>query len=115
LPGSFRNAVLASVLATFACGAAAQQDLIGGESHAKNPTPDPRSRRPDAPDDRMYQYGREIYAVKLGCDTCPLGTTPLDEKVAKRFLYEDTSLWDNLTGKEQDAVSIYLKQLYNLR
>ena len=112
---SFRTAILASVLSITAGGAAAQVDVLGGAQHAKDPTPDPRSRRPDAPDDRQYQYGREVYAVKLGCETCPLGTTPLDEKIAKRFLYEDMSLWDTLTPKEGDAVAVYLKQLYNLR
>ena len=113
MPGSFRNALWASVLASIACGAAAQ-DLIG-DPRARNPTPDPRGRRPEAMDDRQYQYGREVYAVKLGCETCPLGTTPLDEKIAKRFLYEDMSLWDTLTPKEADAVAVYLKQLYGLR
>ncbi|HKY92488.1 MAG TPA: hypothetical protein VJM11_15675 [Nevskiaceae bacterium] len=113
MAGTIRNALLAGVLASIAGGAAAQ-NLIG-EPRAQNPTPDPRSRRSDVPDDRQYQYGKEVYAVKLGCETCPLGTAPLDEKIAKRFLYEDMSLWDTLSPKEADAVVVYLKQLYNLR
>lgn len=81
---------------------------------AKSPDRDPRDVRPNAPDDRQYQYGREIYAVKLGCDTCPLGGKPLDEATARRFLSDDT-LWEGLTDKEEDAVSVYLRQLYAIR
>ena len=113
MSGSFRNAVLASVLASVAWSAGAQE--LYPNPRAKNPDPDPRGRRSDVPDDRQYQYGKEIYAVKLGCEACPLGSSPLDEKVAKRFLYEDMALWDTLTPREADAVSVYLKQLYNLR
>lgn len=110
---SFRNVLVASVLASVAFGAAAQ-DVNLYPQRAKSPDTDPRSRRPDAPDDRQYQYGKEVYAVKLACETCPLGATPLDEQVAKKFL-ADPSLWETLSAKEGDAVEVYLKQLYNLR
>lgn len=75
---------------------------------------DPRGRRPDAPDYRQYEYGKEVYAVKLGCRSCPLGEKPLDESTARRFLSDD-SLWAGLDIKEEAAVKTYLRQLYTLQ
>ena len=82
------------------------------QSRAPSPDRDPRTKGP-APDYRQYEYGKEIYAVKLGCTTCPLGEKPLDEAIAKRFFVDDT-LWDGLNDKEYDAVSVYLKQRFAL-
>ena len=110
LPSSFRRAVAFAVLAC-ASFAVPAQSLI----NPRTPPPDrdPRSKGDVLPDYRQYEYGKEIYAVKLGCSTCPLGTTPLDETVAKRF-FSDETLWDTLNDKEYDAVSVYLKQRFNL-
>ena len=74
---------------------------------------DPRGRRPDAPDYRQYEYGKELYAVKLACSSCPLADKPLDETVAKRFFVDET-LWEPLNDKEYDAVSTYLRQRFGL-
>ena len=51
--------------------------------------------------------------MNLGCSTCPLGTVQLDEETARRFFVDET-LWDNLDDKEYDAVSVYLRQRFNL-
>ena len=110
LPSSFRLAVVSAVLAC-ASFAAAAQSLVNPRT--PSPDRDPRSRGEALPDYRQYEYGKEIYAVKLGCSTCPLGTSPLDETVAKRF-FADEALWDLLNEKEYDAVSVYLKQRFNL-
>lgn len=74
---------------------------------------DPRLRRNDPPDYRQYDYGREIYAVKLGCVECPLGEQTLDERVAKRFL-ADESLRFSLSQDEEEAVTVFLKQRFGL-
>lgn len=110
LPSSFVRSVVLAVLACAAFTSAAQS-LI----NPRTPPPDrdPRSRPKEVPDYRQYEYGKEVYAVKLGCSTCPLGTTPLDEGTARRF-FEDEALWDNLDDKEYEAVSIYLRQRFNL-
>jgi hypothetical protein len=110
LPSSFIRTVAIAVLSC-ASFAAAAQSLINPRTPP--PDKDPRERGNVLPDYRQYEYGKEIYAVKLGCSTCPLGATPLDETVAKRF-FSDESLWDGLNAKEYDAVSIYLKQRFNL-
>ena len=84
LPVTYRSAFLAAVLTAAAFNAVAQG--LATPRNAKSPDPDPRSHRPDAPDYSQYEYGKEIYAVKLGCETCPLGEKPLDESTARRFL-----------------------------
>lgn len=111
---SCRHFFIATVLMSAAFHAAAQGQgpLLGGGS-APRPDGDPRSRRPSAPDYRQYEYGKEIFAVKLGCTTCPLGDQPLDETIARRFLV-DESLWEALSSKEQEAVSTYLRQRFTL-
>ena len=110
LPSSFRRPVALTVLAC-ASFAVAAQSLI----NPRTPPPerDPRSRGNELPDYRQYEYGKEIFAVKLGCSTCPLGAQPLDEDTARRFFVDET-LWDLLNDKEYDAVSVYLKQRFNL-
>lgn len=110
LPSSFRRVVAFAVLAC-ASFAVPAQSLINPRT--PSPDKDPRSQGHDLPDYRQYEYGKEIYAVKLGCSTCPLGATPLDEVTAKRF-FTDETLWDGLNEKEYDAVSVYLKQRFNL-
>lgn len=111
LPTSFRRTVAVTVLACASFTVAAQGSLV----NPRTPPPegDPRSRGNELPDYRKYEYGKEIYAVKLGCSTCPLGLTPLDETIARRFFVDDT-LWDVLNDKEYEAVSVYLKQRFNL-
>lgn len=75
---------------------------------------DPRSRGPVTPDYRQYEYGKEIYAVKLGCSTCPLADQPLDEKIARQVLTDD-ALRGSLSSKEDEAVTVYLRQLYGIQ
>jgi hypothetical protein len=109
-PSSFIRTVAVAVLACTSFAAAAQS-LI----NPRTPPPDrdPRTRGHELPDYRQYEYGKEIYAVKLGCSTCPLGASPLDEATAKRF-FTDETLWDGLDDKEYEAVSVFLKQRFNL-
>jgi hypothetical protein len=110
LPSSFLRAAALGVLVCSSFAALAQS-LI----NPRTPPPDrdPRSRGNELPDYRQYEYGKEIYAVKLGCSTCPLGDIPLDEGTARRFFVDET-LWDVLDDKEYEAVSVYLKQRFNL-
>lgn len=112
MPMNARPALVALVLmsATFAVAA---QSLIRQPSAPPPGGGDPRSRVNPAPDYRQYEYGKEIYAVKLGCRRCPLGDQPLDETVAKRVM-EDESLRATLDGKEEDAVFVYLRQRFSL-
>lgn len=111
---SFRHFVIAILLLATAFNAAGQGSLIPRPSTQSPDGPDPRSRRPTAPDNSEYQYGSEVYAVMLGCSTCPLGDRPLDEATARQFLV-DESLWDRLRPAELDAVKVYLRQRYALR
>lgn len=102
--------IVATVLASLSSVAAAQS--IMPQPRSQSPDRDPRTRGP-APDYRQYEYGKEIYAVKLGCTTCPLGEKALDETIARRFFVDDT-LWEELNEKEYDAVSVYLRQRFAL-
>lgn len=109
-----RRLALFTMLGAIAFGASAQiGSLIPQNPTAKSPDRDPRAQRAQTPDYRQYEYGKEIYAVKLGCPTCPLGDKPLDESVAKRFLADD-ELRLKLEAKEEEAVSVYLKQRFGL-
>lgn len=74
---------------------------------------DQRGRGSPTPDYRQYEYGKEIYAVKLGCSSCPLGDKVLDDVIARRFL-ADQSLWNDLNEKEHEAVMVFLKQRFAL-
>lgn len=115
LQSTFR-VLAAGLLAIAAISAHAQIPNIfpGGSGAARSPDGgDPRGRRPDAPDYRQYEYGREIYAVKLGCSTCPLGDRELNEETAREYLTNST-LWDGLEEKEHEAVAVYLRQLFTL-
>lgn len=107
---SSRKALVAAILMSVSLAAAAQS--IMPQPRAPSPDRDPRAKR-DVPDYRQYEYGKEIYAVKLGCTTCPLGEKPLDETIARRF-FEDETLWDVLDKKEYDAVGIYLRQRFGI-
>ena len=107
---SSRKALVVAVLTSLSFVAAAQS--IMPQPRSKSPDHDPREKGPE-PDYRQYEYGKEIYAVKLGCSSCPLGAKPLDEAVAKNFFVDET-LWDGLTDKEYDAVSVYLRQRFGL-
>lgn len=110
---SFRHFFVATILMSAAFNAVAQGSVIPQSSARPPDGGDPRSRRPSAPDYRQYEYGKEIFAVKLGCSTCPLGDKPLDEATARRFL-SDESLWEILSSKEQEAVTTYLRQRFTL-
>lgn len=113
LRGARTLALAVSILASFA--AAGQMGSIMPRSSAAPPDRDARDRRPAVPDYRQYEYGKEIFAVKLGCATCPLGDKPLDEAVAKRFLAdEELRLSVGLEQKEEEAVSLYLRQRFGL-
>lgn len=109
---NLRPALLSLILmsAAFAAGA---QSLIRQPSTPPPGGGDPRSRVNPAPDYRQYEYGKEIYAVKLGCRRCPLGDQPLDETVAKRVVADET-LRATLDGKEEEAVLVYLRQRFSL-
>ncbi len=109
-----RRYLLAVALATTALNLHAQGSIIP-QTEAQSRRPDggdPRGR-PATPDYRQYEYGKEIYAVKLGCKTCPLGDVALDESTARRFL-SDESLWTSLNDKEYEAVSVFLRQRFTL-
>lgn len=106
-------ALATAAMLSAAFGVSAQTSLFP-KSNARPPDGgDPRSRRPAAPDYQQYEYGKEIYNVKLGCPTCPLGDKPLDEAVA-RLVLSDTSLRQNLSGVEDEAVTLYLRQRFSL-
>lgn len=115
LPSTCR-VLAAGLLAVAAINANAQvpKFLPGGSSASRSSEGgDPRGRRPAAPDNRQYEYGREIYAVKLGCPTCPLGDRELNEATAREYLTNST-LWDGLEEKEHEAVAVYLRQMFTL-
>jgi hypothetical protein len=110
-----RPLLLALALGVTATGAWAQIGSIMPPSKATPPETDPRNRRPGVPDYRQYEYGKEIFAVKLGCRSCPLGDKPLDESVAKRFFVdEELRATLGLEEKEEEAVSVYLRQRFGL-
>ncbi|MGQ0700698.1 MAG: hypothetical protein ACT4PZ_20960 [Panacagrimonas sp.] len=96
-----------------AFNAVAQGSILGGGTARPPDGGDPRNRRPSAPDYRQYEYGKEIFAVKLGCSTCPLGDKPLDDVLARRVL-SDESLWSSLSIKEEEAVKTFLRQRFAL-
>lgn len=103
-----RVAIVATILVSM-CSAVGAQSIMPTPS-VPSPDRNPRAKAP-LPDYRQYEYGKEIYAVKLACTTCPLADKPLDEKTARRF-FEDDTLWNGLNDKEYDAVSVYLRQLF---
>lgn len=107
-----RSVLLALALAVVATGASAQS-LIPRPSQPNPDGGDPRNRAKEVPDYRKYEYGKEIYAVKLGCADCPLGDKPLDESLAKRIVVND-ELRASLTIDEDEAVLIYLRQRFGL-
>lgn len=114
MPWSCRSFFVATVLISTAFSAAAQQGSLIRQAGAQRPGGgDPRDRPPATPDYRLYEYGKEVYAVKLGCSSCPLGGKPLDESLARQFL-ADQSLWAGLNSKEEDAVTTFLRQMFGL-
>jgi hypothetical protein len=107
-----RSVLLALALAGATFGASAQSIM----PQPSRPSPDggdPRGRGKEVPDYRKYEYGKEIYAVKLGCGGCPLGDKALDEALAKRIVVND-DLRATLTSDEDEAVLIYLRQRFGL-
>lgn len=108
---SCRQLFLAIVLMSAAFDAFAQGSIFPQGTARPPDGGDPRSRRPDAPDYRQYEYGKEVYVAKLGCSTCPLGEQTLDEATARRVL-ADEALRAGLSSKEDEAVMIYLRQLF---
>ncbi len=101
----------ALVLMTTALGVAAQGSIRPQPSTPPPGGGDPRDRRPAPPNYRMYDYGKEVYAVKLGCATCPLGDKPLDEATARRVLNDETLGYD-MSYEEFDAVKVFLRQRF---
>lgn len=110
---SCRNFLLATVLMSAAFNAVAQGSIIPQTNTKRPDGGDPRGRKPGVPDYRQYEYGKEVYAVKLGCSSCPLGGKPVDEATARRFLSDET-LWTSLSSKEDEAVKTYLRQMFGL-
>lgn len=108
-----RLVLLAVFLASTALNVQAQGSIMPQPSTRSPDGGDPRSGRAPTPDYRQYEYGKEIYAVKLGCKTCPLGDQVLDEITARRFL-SDESLWGSLNDKEYAAVSAFLRERFTL-
>lgn len=100
-------------LALFAFGLAAQGSIIPQPSTRSPDGGDPRRARNASPDYGLYDYGREIYAIKLGCSDCILGDKPVNENYAKKFFLDD-SLRAGLSEAEEEAVSVYLRQLFGL-
>lgn len=114
VPVSPRLYLLAAVLASTAWNLHAQGSIIPQtEAGSRRPDGGDSRGRAQTPDYRQYEYGKEIYAVKLGCKTCPLGDVALDESTARRFL-SDESLWSVLNEKEYDAVTAFLRQRFTL-
>ena len=113
---SCRHFLVATVLMATAFNAVAQGSLIPPGAGSRAPGGgDPRNRRPDPPDYRKYELGKEAYAVKLGCTACPLGDKPLDEATARRFLNDPSlALSASLSDDEQEAVTLFLKQRFGL-
>ena len=107
-----RLAVAVSLLG-FALCAQAQVNLMP-QLQGRPGGGDPRNQRPELPDAAKYEYGREVFAVKVLCSTCPLADQPLDEKTARRFL-ADEDLRASLSHKEDDAVVMYLSKVFALR
>lgn len=110
---SCRHILVATVLMTAAFSVVAQGAIRPQPSTRPPGGGDPRDRRPAPPDYRLYEYGKEVYAVKLGCAACPLGDKPLDEITARRFLNDET-LGYSLSFEEYDAVTVFLRQRFGL-
>lgn len=110
---SCRRLFLATVLMSTAFNVAAQGSIFPKGTARPPDGGDPRSRGPVTPDYRQYEYGKEVYAVKLGCTSCPLGESPLDETIARKVL-SDESLRTSLSSEEDEAVTAYLRQLYGI-
>lgn len=109
---SQRSVLFALILAGVAFGASAQS-IVPRPSQPSPDGGDPRNRGNQVPDYRKYEYGKEIYAVKLGCGQCPFGDKPLDEALAKRIVVND-EMRTSLTSDEDEAVLIYLRQRFGL-
>ena len=107
-----RRLAVAVSLILVACCAQAQVNLMP-QLQGRPGGGDPRNQRPELPDAAKYEYGREVYAVKVVCSTCPLAEQPLDEKTARRFL-ADEELRASLSHKEDDAVVMYLTKIFAL-
>lgn len=106
-----KSPLLALALACTVCAVSAQS-IVPRPSQPSPDGGDPRGRKV-VPDYRKYEYGKEIYAVKLGCSGCPLGDKALDEALAKRIVVND-EMRESLTGDESEAVLIYLRQRFGL-
>lgn len=104
-------AVAAALVALSMSTAFAQGSIMPRPSTPSPDGGDPRNQRRAAPNFGLYEYGREIYAIKLACAECPLGDEPVNEKSARRFFWDD-SLRVNLTEEEEEAVGAYLRQLF---
>ena len=113
---SCRHILFATVLFATAFNSFAQGSLIPPGAGSRAPGGgDPRGRRPDPPDYRKYELGKEAYAVKLACSGCPLGDKPLDESTARLYLNDPTLAFSaSLSDDEQEAVTIFLKQRFGL-
>ena len=109
----WRRLLVAALLASAAFEIPAQSPPFP-KSNARPPDGgDPRSRRPDPPNYNKYEYGKEIYAVKLGCDTCPLAGKELDESTAKKIIADETFRY-SLSAKEDEALTTYLRERFGL-
>ena len=108
----FRSWMLVVVLGAVAFEAVAQFSGLPLRTPRPSANGDPRGQS-SAPDYRQYEYGREVYAVKLGCPGCPFGDHPLDEALARRLLADD-SLRTDLSLAEGDAVMVFLRQRFAL-
>ncbi len=108
---SRRQIAVATLLMSMTFNVWAQGSIFPQGSGRPPDGGDPRSRRADVPDDRKYEYGKEIYAVKLACPTCPLADKPFDETTARLYLSDD-SIGETLNGKEDDAVRTYLRKMF---
>ncbi|MGQ0621297.1 MAG: hypothetical protein ACT4QA_15460 [Panacagrimonas sp.] len=107
-----RYSIIALALSVLAGDALAQRGQPGVPD-LLNKGPKPSTSRSPAPNYGLYEYGKETYAIKLGCTSCPLGDRPLDETMARKFL-TDQAYWESLSDKEQAAVSFYLKERFSL-
>lgn len=62
-----------------------------------------------------YNLGKAVFHKKMVCDDCPVKSSRLDSKGAKELinrLMADESFAQQVTGKNRQAVIVYLKRRY---
>ena len=63
-------------------------------------------------DGASYNLGKRVYAVKLGCDSCPMADMPLNKQSAEKLLQGGVEV--ELSAREEEALTVYLKRRFKL-